>query len=90
MGDNERRGTTQFQVEILSFLGADLIHSAAFRGLALFLEVVLLALACFVVFEGLRRIGRDGVSMRVIVIILLGLTVAVIGGVTVTENLLGG
>jgi hypothetical protein len=76
-------------MEILSFLGADLIHSAAFRGLALSLGVVLLALACFVVFEGFRRIGRDGVSMRVIVVVLLGLTVAVMSGVTVTEGLLG-
>ncbi len=76
-------------MDVLSFLGADLIHSAAFRGLALFLEVVLLALGCFVVFEGFRRMGRDGVSMRVVVVVLLALTVAVMCGVTVTERLLG-
>jgi hypothetical protein len=76
-------------MEILSFLGADIIHSAAFRGLALFLEVVLLALACFVVFEGFRRIGRDGVSMRAIVVVLLSLTVGVMSGVKVAEGLLG-
>jgi hypothetical protein len=76
-------------MEILSFLGADIIHSAAFRGLALCLEVVLLALACFVVFEGFRRIGRDGISMRVIVVVLLSLPVAVMSGVKVAEGLLG-
>lgn len=71
-------------MDVLSFLGAGL-----FRDLALFLEVALLGLSCFVIFEGYRRIGRHGVSLRIMVVVLLALTAAFMSGAAVIEGLLG-
>lgn len=67
--------------DVLSFFGADLVRSDAFHGFILVLEEIALVLALLAVFEGFRRYVRDGLSLRVIVAMQLGLALPVTGAV---------